>query len=63
MCPGKGLGPTIDISFFNTLINCGNSSKLVFLKNLPKNVTLKFSSFKVAFFIVLNLKIIKILPK
>ena len=35
-----GLGPTTDISPNKTFINCGISSKLVFLKNLPILVTL-----------------------
>ena len=31
----SGLGPTKDISPFRTLMICGSSSRLVFLKNLP----------------------------
>ena len=49
---GKGLGPTNDMSFIKTLIICGNSSILYFLKKFPNEVTLSP-------FIVLNLKILK----
>ena len=34
-----GRGPTSDISPRSTLINCGNSSRLVFRKNRPNSVT------------------------
>ena len=35
-----GRGPTRDISFFNTLKNCGSSSRLLFRRNLPTGVIL-----------------------
>src|SRR5699024_7799761 len=65
-----GLGPIMLISPFNTLNNCGNSSKLVFLKKLPTLVTLGSPSkvlnpdpiFTALSTIVLNLIILKILP-
>ena len=52
---GKGLGPTNDMSFIKTLIICGNSSILYFLKNFNE-VTLspscfKFKNFEMAFFV------------
>src|SRR5699024_5667610 len=56
----NGLGPTILISPFKTLINCGSSSRLVFRKTLPNFVIRlllgnKQPNLSLLFFIVLNL--------
>ena len=62
---GIGLGPTRLISPFNTFINTGNSSILVFLKNRPNFVNLFSSSLALnegPFDIVLSFIILKALP-
>ena len=41
----SGRGPTTLISPFNTLKNCGSSSRLVFLRNVPSLVRLGSFSF------------------
>src|SRR5690606_12847678 len=56
----SGRGPIKDISPFNTLKNCGNSSIESFLINFPNDVNLSSSGKKLPFasllsFIVLNL--------